>query len=151
MTLDVAVASDITVTFGVPVMIQAVPGAAPVNEGLKRAILGRESTSAGKSKSNSGGWHSEETVLEWPEPEIATLKGWIDGAVQRMCRLPLREKANALSLAYNGASVGGVIFSPLWVALIGWRGFPIAATIVGCVMVVVVAVLALPLPPTYFW
>ena len=33
MSLDVAVAPDITLTFGVPVMIQMVPGAAPFNEG----------------------------------------------------------------------------------------------------------------------
>jgi len=108
MSLDVAVAPDITVTFGVPVMIQTVPGAAAVNESLKRAILGRESASAGKSKSNSGGWHSDETLLEWPEPEIATLKGWIDSAVQRMCRLPLRKKANALSLAYTSTGWANV-------------------------------------------
>ena len=66
MSLDVALAPDITVTFGVPVMIQAVPSAAPVNEGLQRAILGRERADAGKSKSNAGGWHSDETLLAWP-------------------------------------------------------------------------------------
>jgi len=108
MSLDVAVAPDITLTFGVPIMIQAVPGAAPVNEGLKRAILGRERADAGKNKSNAGGWHSDETVLTWPEPAIATLKGWIDGAVQRMCRLPLREKANALTLAYSATGWANV-------------------------------------------
>lgn len=48
----------------------------------------------------------------------------------------------ALSTAYNGASVGGVIFSPLWVALIGLLGFPLAATLVGIAMVGVIAVLA---------
>jgi len=104
MSLDIAVAPDITLTFGVPIMIQTVAGAAPVNEGLTRAILERERASPGKSKSNTGGWHSEETLLDWPEPEIAALTGWIDGAVQRMCRLPLREKANALSLAYKATA-----------------------------------------------
>ena len=34
-----------------------------------------------------------------------------------------RRRPAALSMAYNGASIGGVIFSPLWVALIGWGGF----------------------------
>jgi MFS family permease len=48
----------------------------------------------------------------------------------------------ALSMAYNGASVGGVIFSPVWVALIGWSGFPVAAGIVGLVMLTVILVLA---------
>jgi hypothetical protein len=54
-----------------------------------------------------------------------------------------RRRPAALSSAYNGASVGGVIFSPLWVALIGWGGFPMAAISVGIVMIGVVVVLAL--------
>ena len=31
----------------------------------------------------------------------------------------VRTRPAALSMAYNGASIGGVIFSPLWVAAIG--------------------------------
>ncbi len=52
-----------------------------------------------------------------------------------------RRRPAALSTAYNGASIGGVIFSPLWVALIGWGGFPAAAVSVGVVMVAVIAIL----------
>ncbi len=44
----------------------------------------------------------------------------------------------ALAMAYNGASIGGVVFSPLWVAAIGWLGFPVAAGAIGIVMVIVV-------------
>jgi hypothetical protein len=44
----------------------------------------------------------------------------------------------ALAMAYNGASIGGVVFSPLWVAAIGWLGFPMAALGIGIVMVIVV-------------
>ena len=44
----------------------------------------------------------------------------------------------ALSAAYNGASVGGVIFSPLWVAAIAWLGFPTAAIVIGGTMAGVV-------------
>src|SRR4030095_2121879 len=92
MTLDVNVAPDITLTFAVPVMAQTMPNSGAVNAGLARAILARERASAGHSKSNAGGWHSEETLWDWPEPEIAALKGWIDAAVQRMCRLPMHNK-----------------------------------------------------------
>ena len=108
MSLNVPITPDINIVFGVPVMIQAMPGAAPVNEGLRRIILERERTSAGKAKSNAGGWHSEENLLTWPEPEIVTLNGWIDGAVQRMCRLPLREKADALRLSYTAKAWANV-------------------------------------------
>ncbi len=50
-----------------------------------------------------------------------------------------RRRPAALSMAYNGASMGGTIFSPLWVAAILWVGFPgaaigIAATMLCCVL-----------------
>lgn len=48
----------------------------------------------------------------------------------------------ALGMAYNGASLGGVVFSPLWVLLIGGLGFDGAALVVGVVMVAVIAWLA---------
>jgi hypothetical protein len=54
----------------------------------------------------------------------------------------VRRRPAALSTAYNGASIGGVVFSPLWVALIGWGGFPLAAAMVGVVMVTAVGLLA---------
>lgn len=49
----------------------------------------------------------------------------------------------ALSLAYNGASVGGSVFSPLWVMLIASSGFAQAAVIVGVSMVTTVTALSL--------
>lgn len=54
----------------------------------------------------------------------------------------IRRRPAALSMAYNGASVGGVLFSPLWVTLIASIGFAQAACFVGIVMVVVVAALS---------
>jgi MFS family permease len=53
-----------------------------------------------------------------------------------------RRRPAALSTAYNGASFGGVIFSPLWVALIGWGGFPAASVSVGIVMIAVIVILS---------
>src|SRR5262245_12660285 len=35
----------------------------------------------------------------------------------------VRNRAAALATAYNGASIGGVVFSPLWVTAIGLVGF----------------------------
>lgn len=48
----------------------------------------------------------------------------------------------ALAKAYNGASVGGMVFSPLWAVLIDRAGFPAAAMMVGLVMVAVVMSIA---------
>ena len=48
----------------------------------------------------------------------------------------VRTRPAALAKAYNGASVGGVVFSPLWVALIAAWGFANAALAVGLTTVV---------------
>jgi MFS family permease len=53
-----------------------------------------------------------------------------------------RTRPAALAKAYNGASIGGVVFSPLWVGLIGALGFGNAALSVGVVTIVVTALLA---------
>jgi hypothetical protein len=54
----------------------------------------------------------------------------------------ITKRPAALSMAYNGASIGGVVFSPLWVALIAALGFAGAALWVGLVTIAVVALLA---------
>jgi MFS family permease len=53
-----------------------------------------------------------------------------------------RDRPKALSTALNGASVGGVIFAPLWVFLIGRFGFQWAAAVVGGTMACVLVPLA---------
>lgn len=50
----------------------------------------------------------------------------------------IHHRPKALSTAYNGASVGGIVFSPLWVALIEWLGFAKATMLVGIITVVVI-------------
>ncbi|HLH89131.1 MAG TPA: MFS transporter [Xanthobacteraceae bacterium] len=54
----------------------------------------------------------------------------------------IRARPAALAMAYNGASIGGVVFSPLWVAAIGLAGFPLAAVAIGLVMALTIWVLA---------
>lgn len=55
----------------------------------------------------------------------------------------VQRRPAALGMAYNGASLGGVIFSPLWITLIAAVGFAGAALVVGSVMLVVVVALSL--------
>ena len=45
-----------------------------------------------------------------------------------------RRRPAALSLAYNGASVGGIVLTPAWVALIAVLGLPGAVGLVGAAM-----------------
>ena len=54
----------------------------------------------------------------------------------------VRTRPAALAMAYNGGSIGGVIFSPLWVAAIGVLGFPMAAAAIGLVVALTMWVLA---------
>lgn len=49
-----------------------------------------------------------------------------------------RQRPAALSRAYNGASIGGMVFSPLWGTLMAHIGFAQAAWAVGVCMVAVV-------------
>src|SRR3954466_6736139 len=50
----------------------------------------------------------------------------------------VRSRPLALGMAYNGGSVGGIVFSPLWVAAIGAFGFGFAAAAIALLMVSVV-------------
>lgn len=54
----------------------------------------------------------------------------------------VRTRAAALSSAYNGSSVGGILFAPLWVWSIDRFGFPAAALVIGLILVLVTWVLA---------
>ncbi|HEX2827694.1 MAG TPA: MFS transporter [Burkholderiales bacterium] len=53
-----------------------------------------------------------------------------------------RRRPAALGFAYNGGSVGGIVFSPLWVAAITALGFPLATSLIAVVTVTIVWILA---------
>jgi hypothetical protein len=54
----------------------------------------------------------------------------------------VRSRPAALAMAYNGGSIGGVIFSPLWVCSIGSLGFSHAAAVICLIMLFTVWLLA---------
>jgi hypothetical protein len=91
------------------------------------------------------GWAAATEPWQLFVAALASGGGWVAmGAVAVNAVIApwyVRARPMALSKAYNGASIGGVIFSPLWVALIGRVGFTRAAVIVGITMIVVVATL----------
>ncbi|AKK01849.1 membrane protein [Pseudomonas chlororaphis] len=55
----------------------------------------------------------------------------------------VKERPKALGKAYNGASMGGVIFSPLWVLLIERFGFATAALVISLTAVLLIGAFAL--------
>jgi predicted MFS family arabinose efflux permease len=90
----------------------------------------------------SGAWQPWQLFLA----AIPSAAGWAttSGAALNAIVAPWfeRDRPKALGLAFNGASVGGVLFVPLWVFLIGRLGFPIAAVSVAAVTVSAVALLS---------
>jgi MFS family permease len=54
----------------------------------------------------------------------------------------VRARPAALGMAYNGGSVGGIVFSPLWVAAIGLLGFAGATAAIGLAAVLTVWVIS---------
>ncbi len=77
---------------------------------------------------------------------VPTAVGWAvtSGAAINAIVAPWfdRDRPKAIGLAFNGASVGGVVFVPLWIFLIDRWGFPVAAIAVGASMVAAVSGLA---------
>lgn len=61
----------------------------------------------------------------------AVISSWFD-----------KDRPSALSRAYNGASVGGFVFAPLWSFSIHRLGFPIAVLVIGSISIVVIALLS---------
>ena len=57
-----------------------------------------------------------------------------------------RDRPRALSLSFNGASISGLVLTPLWVALIGALGFAAAAAVVAAAMLATL----LPASVAYF-
>lgn len=93
-----------------------------------------------------GGWSVADAPWQLFACALASGAGWVTmGAVAVHAAIApwyVRSRPMALAKAYNGASVGGVVFSPLWVWLIARCGFTAAAAIVGSTMIATVAVLA---------
>jgi hypothetical protein len=62
----------------------------------------------------------------------AMLTPWFDG-----------RRPAAIALAFNGASMGGVVFAPLWALLIHQWGFPLAGAVIAAATLAVMSLLAL--------
>jgi MFS family permease len=90
----------------------------------------------------SGAWQPWQLFLA----AIPSAAGWAttSGAALNaiVARWFERDRPKAIGLAFNGASVGGVLFVPLWVFLIDRLGFRIAAVSVAAVTVSAVALLS---------
>lgn len=75
--MDLKRENDVELWWGTPVFVFSQPNAQTINAGLKKLILQRRASTPGLIKSNLGGWHSEDDLLDWPGPEIKTFQNWI--------------------------------------------------------------------------
>lgn len=92
------------------------------------------------------GWSLAAAPWQLFASALASGAGWVSmGAVAVNAAIApwfVRTRPTALAKAYNGASVGGLVFSPLWVLLIEHWGFVAASCSVGALLVLVMAALS---------
>jgi Major Facilitator Superfamily len=92
------------------------------------------------------GWASASAPWQLFAAAVLTGCGWgaMSAAAVNALVSPwfVRRRPAALAMAYNGGSVGGVVFSPLWVVAIGALDFPLAAFAIAAVMAVTAWALA---------
>jgi len=74
---DYTLEPDTFVWWSTPILRRTCPGHEQINPQLKALIYEKMKSSEGTSKSNEGGWHSEEDLLKWDGPAIAQLQNWI--------------------------------------------------------------------------
>jgi predicted MFS family arabinose efflux permease len=118
-------------------LITALPGA------YRRFGVGRV-TSAGVLLAGAGAlaWANAQQVWQLVSALILSGAGWsaMSGAALNAMVAPWfeRDRPKAISTAFNGASVGGIVFVPLWTALIAGVGLSLAAFMVACATIAVV-------------
>ncbi|WP_165982268.1 MFS transporter [Dankookia rubra] len=92
------------------------------------------------------GWASAREPWQAFAAAVLSGAGWAatNGAALNAMVAPWfeRRRPAALAMAFNGGAVGGVLFPPLWVALIAGLGFPGAAAAVGAAALLVLWPLA---------
>jgi uncharacterized protein (TIGR02466 family) len=102
---------SIGLAFPTPILRQRCADAERVNDGLRRAILDKERAAPTSGRSLIGGWHSKDDLLDWPQPEIRTFRGWIGQAIQEMARfaLPDAGKQGPLSVDLDGGAWANIV------------------------------------------
>ena len=80
-----------TPVFSTPVVSVNLPDAEDLNAELSAAILMRARGCSGLVRSNVGGWHSEQDLLNWPETCIARLRSELEAHARDLLQLSITE------------------------------------------------------------
>jgi uncharacterized protein (TIGR02466 family) len=92
MSIDFEPRRDLSLSFATPIARMRVKEASRINPGIRKAILEKESASQSAVRSNVGGWHSSDDLLEWSEPGFETLKATMRDAAVAMTKLTIGRK-----------------------------------------------------------
>ena len=103
MSIDFEPRRDLSLSFATPIARMRVREAGDINPGIRSVILEKEAAVASASRSNVGGWHSSDDLLDWPGPEFETLKAAIRDAVLAMTKVTLGGKPVHPTLATHWA------------------------------------------------
>lgn len=98
--------THVGLAFPTPIGNFRVPEAEPVNRELRRLVIERETAegAVGVQKANAGGWHSRSDLLNWPDPAVATLRGWFVEAVNAMVEASLElMRAGGMNRPFKGS------------------------------------------------
>lgn len=89
MAIDFEPRRDLTMSFATPIARMRVKEAQEINPAIEKLILENEAAHASQLRSNVGGWHSSDDILDWPAPSLTVLKESIRDAVTQMTKLTL--------------------------------------------------------------
>lgn len=78
---------DLSLSFATPIARMRVQEASDINPSIRQAILEKEESCQSTVRSNVGGWHSAEDLLDWPGPDIQTLKAAMRDAAIAMTKV----------------------------------------------------------------
>lgn len=87
MSIEFEPQRDLSLSFATPIARMRLKEADDINPGIRQAILEREAASTGELRSNVGGWHSDDDLLDWPGREFELLKATVRDAIIVMTKL----------------------------------------------------------------
>lgn len=84
MSPQLPMSGNVLLSFPTPIFIRHWPDSEALNRDLHALVLDKERAQAGVSKSNFGGWHSDDDLFEWGGPAIDELRRRIAEACQEI-------------------------------------------------------------------
>ncbi len=94
--------------FMTPIGTFKVPGAEELNPALESEILRKMKSESGQTRSNVGGWHSDDDLFKWSPPAFQEFGEWVNSAVVRMVSTASATKRFKCQLNLSGwANVNG--------------------------------------------